>query len=272
MNCIRCGRKIPEGKMFCEECAETVDVPLKESAFISKHISIPKARVDQPGAAPLPAKTVQKKAPSPFRKKLRRLVAAVTLLSILSAALLVACGYGVYFYFGSFQKERNRLRVQEEELNRRSAEIGQMQVELVDTRAALNDTKQALSERDRDVERLEQQLNVYRMESSETELSIRDLQEENIKLLEENSAAAKELDAWIAKAESLTSQLDSMTRQRNRLTEKSDFVDAHIAFIENDGTGYYHVYSCSHFKAQSYWAFSINLAVSRGYTPCPYCH
>lgn len=55
------------------------------------------------------------------------------------------------------------------------------------------------------------------------------------------------------------------------LQQKSAFFDAHVAFVENDGTDYYHNYSCSHFKKQSYWAYSVNLAIARGYTACPYC-
>ena len=147
-----------------------------------------------------------------------------------------------------------------------------MQVELVDTRDALSTAQQELSDRDRTITKLEQELNIYRMQNSETELSIRELQEDNLRLVQENSDAAKQLDEWIAKAESLTTQLGAVTKERDRLVRKSDFVDEHVAFIENDGTGYYHVYSCSHFKKESYWAFSVNLAISRGYTACPYCH
>ena len=55
------------------------------------------------------------------------------------------------------------------------------------------------------------------------------------------------------------------------LQQKSAFFDAHVAFVENDGTEYYHNYSCSYFKKQSYWAYSVNLAIARGYTACPYC-
>lgn len=273
MNCIRCGRRIPEGQVFCEDCAGVVDKPLRDSPYMSKHITLPERRPEVPGAAPAPAKKAQqKKTPSPFRRKLHRMTAAVVLLAIFCAALLGACGYGVYFYFGRFQQERNRLRVQEEELNRRAVEVGQMQVELVDTRDALSTAQQELSDRDRTITKLEQELNIYRMQNSETELSIRELQEDNLRLVQENSDAAKQLDEWIAKAESLTTQLGTVTKERDRLVRKSDFVDEHVAFIENDGTGYYHVYSCSHFKEESYWAFSVNLAISRGYTACPYCH
>lgn len=272
MNCIRCGRRIPEGQMFCEACAGVVDEPLQESAYMSKHIVLPAQRAEQPGAAPAPQKPAQKKASEVFRRRLRGLTAAVTLLAIFCVLLLGACGYGVYFYFGKFQVERNRLRAQEEELDRRAVEVGQMQVELVDTRDALSTARQDLAERERTISKLEQELNLYRIESNESEQSAKAMQDENLRLLEENTDLSRELDTWVTKAEDLTSQLSAVTKERDRLIRKSDFVDAHIAFIENDGTGYYHVYSCSHFKAESYWAFSVNLAISRGYTACPYCH
>ena len=271
MNCIRCGRRIPEGQMFCEACAGVVDEPLQESAYMNKHIVLPAQRAEQPGAAPAPQKPAQKKASAVFRR-LRGLTAAVTLLAIFCVLLLGACGYGVYFYFGKFQVERNRLRAQEEELDRRAVEVGQMQVELVDTRDALSTARQDLAERERTISKLEQELNLYRIESNESEQSAKAMQDENLRLLEENTDLSRELDTWVTKAEDLTSQLSAVTKERDRLIRKSDFVDAHIAFIENDGTGYYHVYSCSHFKAESYWAFSVNLAISRGYTACPYCH
>ena len=79
MNCIRCGRRIPEGQMFCEACAGVVDEPLQESAYMNKHIVLPAQREEQPGAAPTPQKPAQKKASAVFRRRLRGLTAAVTL-------------------------------------------------------------------------------------------------------------------------------------------------------------------------------------------------
>ena len=47
MNCIRCGRRIAEGKTFCDECAGVVREPLPDSPYTSLHIALPK-RTDQP--------------------------------------------------------------------------------------------------------------------------------------------------------------------------------------------------------------------------------
>ena len=50
MNCIRCGRRIAEGKTFCDECAGVVREPLPDSPYTSLHIALPK-RTDQPRPA-----------------------------------------------------------------------------------------------------------------------------------------------------------------------------------------------------------------------------
>ena len=56
MNCLRCGRQIPDGASFCEECAKTVSQPLEESPYLSSRVILPvrkagPARPTQPKAA-----------------------------------------------------------------------------------------------------------------------------------------------------------------------------------------------------------------------------
>ena len=92
---------------------------------------------------------------------------------------------------------------------------------------------------------------------AEIDLSDGELQEENLRLREENAAYAE--------------RVKTLESENAALSEKSDFIDNHVVFIENDGTRYYHSYSCPRFKKQSYWAYSTNIAVSRGYEPCPDC-
>ena len=97
------------------------------------------------------------------------------------------------------------------------------------------------------------------------------LQEENLRLVDENADYATQIDALNAQLSKLNSRVSTLQDSNAALQQKSAFFDAHVAFVENDGTDYYHNYSCSYFKKQSYWAYSINLAIARGYTACPYC-
>ncbi len=55
--------------------------------------------------------------------------------------------------------------------------------------------------------------------------------------------------------------------------EKADFLDAHIALVVS-GDGYaYHTYDCHLFQnCDSFWAYNIEAARSKGYSPCQVCH
>ena len=131
--------------------------------------------------------------------------------------------------------------------------------------------QEELASQARDIDRLEQQVNTYQMQGAQNEQSLRELQEENLRLVDENAGYADQVDALNAQLSKLNSRVSTLQDSNAALQQKSAFFDAHVAFVENDGTDYYHNYSCSYFKKQSYWAYSVNLAIARGYTACPYC-
>ena len=230
MNCIRCGRRIAEGKTFCDECAGVVREPLPDSPYTSLHIALPK-RTDQPRPARKPVEQPEKKKPR--SRRYHRMVRAIVSLALVCAVLAGCCAFGVYYYLTHYQRDRNRLRVQAEELDR--------------------------------------QVNTYQMQGAQNEQSLRELQEENLRLVDENAGYAEQIDALNAQLSKLNSRVSTLQDSNAALQQKSAFFDAHVAFVENDGTDYYHNYSCSYFKKQSYWAYSVNLAIARGYTACPYC-
>ena len=62
MNCIRCGRRIAEGKTFCDECAGVVREPLPGTPNPSLHIALPQ-RTDQPRHARKPVTQPEKNKP-----------------------------------------------------------------------------------------------------------------------------------------------------------------------------------------------------------------
>ena len=131
--------------------------------------------------------------------------------------------------------------------------------------------QEELASQARSIDRLEQQVNTYQMQGAQNEQSLRELQEENLRLVDENADYATQIDALNAQLSKLNSRVSTLQDSNAALQQKSAFFDAHVAFVENDGTDYYHNYSCSYFKKQSYWAYSVNLAIARGYTACPYC-
>ena len=261
MNCIRCGRRIAEGKTFCDECAGVVREPLPDSPYTSLHIALPK-RTDQPRPVRKPAEQPEKKKPR--SRRYHRMVRAIVSLALVCAVLAGCCAFGVYYYLTHYQRDRNRLRVQAEELDRQAASAAQ-------TATDLAAAQEELASQARSIDRLEQQVNTYQMQGAQNEQSLRELQEENLRLVDENADYATQIDALNAQLSKLNSRVSTLQDSNAALQQKSAFFDAHVAFVENDGTDYYHNYSCSYFKKQSYWAYSVNLAIARGYTACPYC-
>lgn len=63
MNCIRCGRRIAEGKTFCDECAGVVREPLPDSPYTSLHIALPKRTGSAAGPRRKPVEQHEKKKP-----------------------------------------------------------------------------------------------------------------------------------------------------------------------------------------------------------------
>ena len=53
--------------------------------------------------------------------------------------------------------------------------------------------------------------------------------------------------------------------------EKLSFFDKAVVFVEDDGTYLYHNYDCYKFVGNYYWAYNIEYAEYRGYSPCPLC-
>lgn len=51
-----------------------------------------------------------------------------------------------------------------------------------------------------------------------------------------------------------------------------EFIDANVAFVEDDGSTVFHTFSCDHFGDCAFWAFNTHAAVEQGYLPCSDCH
>ena len=56
------------------------------------------------------------------------------------------------------------------------------------------------------------------------------------------------------------------------LESKLKFYEKYIVVVSDDGTKQYHTYGCSKFDGSSFWAFNIDAAVDKGYSPCSYCN
>lgn len=60
-------------------------------------------------------------------------------------------------------------------------------------------------------------------------------------------------------------------KERIENSEKLEFIDEYIVFIEDDNTEWYHKYECYRFSGEDFWAYNIDQAKNLGYEPCPVC-
>ncbi len=275
MNCLRCGRTIADDATFCDECLKTVRLPLQTSEFLSDRIILPvRTETERPEPARASEKKKTKKtekAEKQPQKRPKGLIRAVVLLSLLCALLLGAGGYAASQY-SDWLAEKNRVRVQQEEFDRLSARLAEAQSALTDEQERSRSLWQEVQTREDEIDGLKQDINTYRAQSAETDAAVQTLQDENLQLnqqLRDYIADVRSLEGTISY---LRRSLQSANDSNAVLQEKSDFIDAHVVFIEDDGTKYYHTYDCSRFAKKGYWVYGRNTAEAKGYAPCPYCH
>lgn len=124
------------------------------------------------------------------------------------------CAFGVYYYLTHYQRDRNRLRVQAEELDRQAASAAQTATELAEAQDDLAAAQEELASQARDIDRLEQQVNTYQMQGAQNEQSLRELQEENLRLVDENAGYADQVDALNAQLSKLNSRVSTPAGQQ----------------------------------------------------------
>ena len=56
------------------------------------------------------------------------------------------------------------------------------------------------------------------------------------------------------------------------LQDQVAFMDKYVVLVFDDSLDYYHTYECYEKFDGSFWAYNINAAENKGYTPCPDCH
>ncbi len=267
-HCIRCGTSIPEGRLFCDACSACVSTPLEETEV--RRRVLPDRSKDRVLPTPKPAKKAEA-APAP--QSLRRRTVAIVALSLCCALLLGGIGFGFYeWQFGSIHRERSRQLLVSEENARLNAEVDRLEdaVSLAEEeQRTLEDARQADARR---LQRLENELSIYRMQTGDLETDLSAMEQENFQLLDELEEAAANQHSLNRQLEDLQMQLQTQETANAELRATVGYIYAQVAFVAQDGTGYYHRYGCTYCSAGDCLVRSVAEAQSQGSTPCPYCH
>ena len=254
--CIKCGRPIEDGELFCGTCA--MNTPPAEphkaarSGGKSKKIAVRKPAAHKQGLYTRTAKNHTAK-PASNRKGVVAL-----------AVLLAVCLSLLIWQLATRRAQTVKLRLWQDELETRQTEldhlthqqeadsqrIGELETQLQETTEALDRTRTELSSAQRSATQSEYDMTTQQAALEKANERLDELETENDDLTRQNTALEEENDA---------------------LSEKSDFMDRYVVFVENDGSNLYHKYDCSHFPAKSFWAYSKRLAERNGYKACPHC-
>ena len=264
--CIKCGREIPDGELFCPECALN---PGAAPASHSAHSAAPQGRMQKPVKQAPAAKPLPKpQTTAPKQKKHASghgvVIAILCVFTALSLALSI-------YLIANSASQRVSLRLRESDLEQREQNLANLEQSFEDTSEQLQDAQDQISEQEQIIEELRQNFSSAQSTVSQTQYDMTTQQAELAKLEDECASLQQENDALTQSIETLTSVNEELASSNKRFLTKSKFMDSYVVFVENDGTGYYHKYGCENFAQTSFWAYSRKLAEANGYTPCPNC-
>ena len=263
MECIKCGKPIADGELFCVLCSLNPDEIQPDEPARPRYPE-PEGRMKQPGTAPkkVPVKAQPAKAaPKPKTGRgLRICFAAVTLM------LILAIGFTLWMY-ADVQVEKNRLRVREADIDTLEWDLAELKYEVSQLELELQTAEQTIAAKELALQEVEDALNGSQSTMSQTQY---DLAAQKVEL-ERIKSEKTTLEAQLLTAQARVASLESRVEEMKAYQEKAAFMDDHVVFVEDDRTGYYHTYDCANFAKAKFWAYSRKLAESNGYKPCPVC-
>ena len=243
--CIKCGKEIPDGELFCKDCA--LNSGVRETA--RKPAPTIPGRMQKPVVHP-PQPKPQPVQPAPPKRRTGHGV----VIAVLCIFTLLSLGLSIYLIANS-ASQRVSLRLRESDLEEREQHL-----------AVLEQSQQAQT-----IEQLQRSFSSAQSTVSQTQYDMTTQQAELERVTQENEALQQENEALEQSVETLTATNEELASSNRLFLTKSRFMDSYVVFVENDGSGLYHKYGCDDFAQTSFWAYSRKLAEANGYKPCPRC-
>ena len=301
MYCIKCGREVADGELFCDTCSNRTEEKKPE----------PEERQPERIQEKPPIRQPQQKAPvkATPKKKFNILLIPMILFALITVAACIL----VYRFYNEMNITKNTYRVKEANLVSQINELEALQKELEEKTLALQTAEAEAAELEQTVTELElmiatlegsasqgaydtaaAQQTITRLEGEKEDLneqieelegdneelaesieklgeSIEELTEEMQGLEEDLQLAQVELEEKETEIEELNEEIETLNADLKKANEKATFMDSYVVFVNNDDSDLYHKYDCSRFTKADFWAYSRKLAENYGYTACPNC-
>lgn len=253
--CVKCGREIPAGELFCTACSlNPADSPLQEgpTSFFTASVG----RMQKPKPVRQGQTAV---AERPARKKSGGIGLKLALIAV--SLLLAATLSFLFWQYESLRQERSRLEAKQADVLLREQEAEQLEAQVEELLRQREQMQEDLETQEQQLQELQNQLSGNQNSQGSYDYGeLVRLEEENrqLLLLEQNlQTEIKQLTADLAAAQEFRT--------------KAEFMDKYVVFGNNNNTGLYHTYDCPKFSKSSFWAYSRTLAEKSGFKPCPDC-
>ena len=264
-HCIKCGKEIVDGELFCIECSLNPGSSLFEEP---RQMTQTRGRMQTPQPVRRPvAQTVDIIPPEEKKPAAVKLKVALAVVSVLLAAALGL----MIWQQGRVRVERTRLETREADLLLQAAEADELRVELEGLNGQLAELKAEIEEKEAEIADLEKQLSGSMSSQSQSEYDLSTTQAELARLQEENEQLLLLEEELSEQVDTLSADLEALEQESAAYEAKANFMDNYVVFVENNNSGYYHTYDCGNFSKKNFWAYSRKLAESNGFEPCPVC-
>lgn len=155
MYCLRCGREIPDGELFCAACAKQP---------IEKH------QPERRERETVKVQEIKNVAPAPQREEEKEKKRNKLLLPFLFLCLLVvALGAFTVYSYHTLNLQKANYRVREANLALRESELSDLQKNYDTAVAELNAAETAMSEKDQTIQDLEKEIRDWESAASQSE-------------------------------------------------------------------------------------------------------
>lgn len=256
--CIKCGREIPDGELFCLDCSMN---PGGSSGQKGK----PAAPAAAGGQMQMPKATRTQTAAKPPRSKKSRsgMKTALVLVSLMLAATLAF----LFWQYDSLRRERTSLDARQAAMQIKEQENEELQAQVEELLQEQQRLQEDLEEKEQELKALNNQLSGSQNSQTQSAFDLSNAQAELQRLEEENQQL-------LLLEQDLEKEIDRLTTALTAaqgFQTKAEFMDKYVVFGNNNNTGYYHTYDCQKFVKTNFWAYSRTLAESSGFKPCPDC-
>lgn len=260
MECIKCGKPVPKGELFCPACSQNLTEEALRGTSAERYPAA-EGRMQTPrlAAKAAPAPTAEKKTVG-AKSRSRAPFIVVCVLLVLCLGILV-------WQQTDIQLEKNRLRVRAEDMDALEWELEQLKTQTDQLTVQLETAQQTIAAKELALQEVESALSGSESTMSQTQYEMATQKLELERAKSELTTLQAELEAAEEQLAEAQAQLETARTDR----EKAAFMDDHVVFVEDNRTGLYHTYDCAAFPKQKFWAYSRKLAETNGFKPCPTC-